>query len=97
MGHPADADSVASRPPLILDAASPAGPAGVDALDDLRSPPSPVPERVVAERRGERGGTEYRLRWRGEGPGADEWFDEEALLEECPELVKAFRGAGARP
>ena len=47
-------------------------------------------EKIVETRRSEIDGdkNEFKIRWKGYGPGDDTWEPEEALL--CPDLVEAF-------
>ena len=47
-------------------------------------------EKIVGTRRSKTDGdkNEFKIRWKGYGPGDDTWEPEEALL--CPDLVEAF-------
>jgi hypothetical protein len=48
------------------------------------------PERIVSKRVGAGGVVEYRVRWRGEGEAADEWFAAVDLQSDFPDLVKRY-------
>ncbi|KAA0151602.1 hypothetical protein FNF29_04526 [Cafeteria roenbergensis] len=52
---------------------------------------SPQPDRIVAHRVDEQGRLQYRLRWEGDAPESDEWFDAAALAEEFPDIVRAYQ------